>query len=161
MIEVNRLNCRLRRRRGKFDSTDAESAARAGLNGEATGVPKTGDGNIEALRALRTTRIVMVPLTWDPTPRPTATGAEPRAEAIAKSCDASTLRDTRNLPVPHELTAVPLGTDLRTTRNDARNSLTRNCLTTLGASDSACQICFRGNNPNASVGSAPRPRCHQ
>lgn len=56
VIEVNRPNRQLRRRRGKSDSTDAESAARAVLNGEATGVPKTSDGNVEALRALRVAR---------------------------------------------------------------------------------------------------------
>ncbi len=56
VIEVNRPNRQLRRRRGKSDSTDAESAARAVLNGEATGVPKTGDGNVEALRSLRIAR---------------------------------------------------------------------------------------------------------
>jgi transposase len=47
VIEVNRANRQLRRRRGKSDSTDAESAARAVLNGEANGVPKTSDGNVE------------------------------------------------------------------------------------------------------------------
>jgi transposase len=56
VIEVNRPNRQLRRRRGKSDSTDAESAARAVLNGEANGVPKTSDGNVESLRALRVAR---------------------------------------------------------------------------------------------------------
>ena len=56
VVEVNRPNRQLRRRRGKSDSTDAESAARAALNGEATGIPKTGDGNVEAIRGLRVAR---------------------------------------------------------------------------------------------------------
>jgi transposase len=56
VIEVNRPNRQLRRRRGKSDSTDAEAAARAALNGEATCVPKAGDGPVEALRALRVAR---------------------------------------------------------------------------------------------------------
>ena len=56
VVEVNRPNRQLRRRRGKSDTTDAESAARAALNGEATGVPKTGDGNVEAIRGLRVAR---------------------------------------------------------------------------------------------------------
>lgn len=53
VIEVNRANRRLRRRRGKSDTVDAEAAARAVLNGEATSVPKTADGIVEAIRALR------------------------------------------------------------------------------------------------------------
>ncbi len=56
VIEVNRPNRQLRRRRGKSDTTDAESAARAVLNGEATTTPKTGVGNVEAIRALRIAR---------------------------------------------------------------------------------------------------------
>jgi transposase len=53
VIEVNRPNRQLRRRRGKSDSVDAEAAARAVLNGEATSVPKAADGIVEAVRALR------------------------------------------------------------------------------------------------------------
>lgn len=55
VVEVNRPNRQLRRRRGKSDPTDAE-AARAALNGEATGIPKLGNGNVEAIRALRVAR---------------------------------------------------------------------------------------------------------
>lgn len=51
VIEVNRPNRQLRRRRGKSDTVDA--AARAVLSGEATSVPKAADGIIEAIRALR------------------------------------------------------------------------------------------------------------
>lgn len=56
VIEVNRPDRQLRRRRGKSDTTDAEAAARAVLNGEATVVPKNGDGRVEAIRALRVAR---------------------------------------------------------------------------------------------------------
>ena len=56
VVEVNRPNRQVRRRRGKSDPTDAEAAARAALNGEADGVPKTADGAAEALRALRVAR---------------------------------------------------------------------------------------------------------
>ena len=56
MVEVNRPNRQLRRRRGKDDTTDAEAAARAALNGEATALPKTGDGPVEATRMLRVVR---------------------------------------------------------------------------------------------------------
>ena len=56
VVEVNRPNRQLRRRRGKSDTTDAESAARAALNGEATGVPKSGDAMVESIRVLRVAR---------------------------------------------------------------------------------------------------------
>ena len=52
VVEVNRPNRQLRRRRGKDDTTDAEAAARAALSGEATARPKTGDGPVEATRML-------------------------------------------------------------------------------------------------------------
>lgn len=56
VVEVNRPNRQVRRRRGKSDTTDAEAAARAALNGEAAAIPKAADGPIEALRALRVAR---------------------------------------------------------------------------------------------------------
>ena len=56
VVEVNRPNRQLRRRRGKTDFTDAEAAARAALNGEATALPKGGDGPVEATRMLRVVR---------------------------------------------------------------------------------------------------------
>jgi transposase len=56
VVEVNRPNRYLRRRRGKSDTTDAESAARAALNGEATGIPKSGDATVESIRVLRVAR---------------------------------------------------------------------------------------------------------
>jgi len=56
VVEVNRPNRQQRRRRGKSDPTDAEAAARAALNGEASAVPKAGDGPVEGIRVLRLTR---------------------------------------------------------------------------------------------------------
>ena len=56
VVEVNRPNRQARRRRGKSDVTDAEAAARAALNGEASGLPQSGDGPVEAMRALRVAR---------------------------------------------------------------------------------------------------------
>jgi transposase len=53
VIEVNRQNRQNRRRRGKSDPIDAEAAARAVLNGEASGAPKSHDGVVESIRALR------------------------------------------------------------------------------------------------------------
>ncbi|GAC1605440.1 MAG: IS110 family transposase [Acidimicrobiales bacterium] len=56
VVEVNRPNRQARRRHGKSDPADAEAAARAALNGEASGRPKGGDGTVEAIRALRVAR---------------------------------------------------------------------------------------------------------
>ena len=50
VVEVNRPNRQLRRRYGKTDVTDAQAAARAALNGQASGVPKSGDGPVEGIR---------------------------------------------------------------------------------------------------------------
>ena len=52
VVEVNRPNRQTRRRRGKTDTVDAETAARAALNGDATAVPKSADGCVEAIRTL-------------------------------------------------------------------------------------------------------------
>ena len=56
VIEVDRPNRQLRRAHGKSDSLDAIEAARAVLSGRATGVAKTADGNVEAMRALLITK---------------------------------------------------------------------------------------------------------
>jgi hypothetical protein len=56
VLEVERPDRGDRRRRGKSDTLDAEAAARAALAGRRTGVPKTKDGAVEALRVLRLTR---------------------------------------------------------------------------------------------------------
>lgn len=56
VLEVNRPNRQQRRRRGKSDPTDAEAAARAALNGEASATPKAGDGPVEGIRVLRLAR---------------------------------------------------------------------------------------------------------
>ena len=56
VVEVNRPNRQLRRRFGKTDVTDAQAAARAALNGQATGLPKSGNGPVEAIRMLTVVR---------------------------------------------------------------------------------------------------------
>lgn len=54
--EVCRPNRQLRRRRGKSDAVDAEAAARTALAGEDPITPKSADGPVEAMRALRLAR---------------------------------------------------------------------------------------------------------
>jgi transposase len=56
VVEVDRPNRQRRRRAGKSDTHDAVSAARAAFAGDALGVPKTRDGNVEAIRVLRLAR---------------------------------------------------------------------------------------------------------
>jgi len=56
VLEVERPKRRHLRRKGKSDSRDAESAARAVLAGETAGEPKSGDGRVEMIRVLRGAR---------------------------------------------------------------------------------------------------------
>ena len=53
VVEVNRPNRAVRHLRGKDDTIDAETAARAVLSGAATAVPKSGDGTVEMLRQVK------------------------------------------------------------------------------------------------------------
>src|SRR5436309_7240732 len=56
VIEVDRPNRQLRRRAGKSDVIDAIEAARAALSGRASGIAKSADGDVEAIRALLVAR---------------------------------------------------------------------------------------------------------
>jgi transposase len=62
VLEVERPKRRQQRsrRNGKSDHADAEAAARAVLAGEAAGMPKSADGEVEMIRVLRATRRVAV-----------------------------------------------------------------------------------------------------
>ena len=56
VVEVNRPDRSVRRRKGKSDPTDAESAARAVLAGVADATPKSGEGEVEMIRMLKNTK---------------------------------------------------------------------------------------------------------
>ncbi len=56
VVEVNRPDRSVRRRKGKSDPTDAESAARAVLAGVANATPKSGEGEVEMIRMLKSTK---------------------------------------------------------------------------------------------------------
>jgi transposase len=56
VIEVDRPNRQLRRRAGKSDTVDAIEAARAALSGRASGIAKSADGDVEAIRVLLVAR---------------------------------------------------------------------------------------------------------
>lgn len=56
MVEVDRPNRPMRRRRGKTDTVDAEAAAAAALRSDGASAPKSGDGCVEAIRTLSVAR---------------------------------------------------------------------------------------------------------
>ena len=56
VIEINRPDRTRRRGRGKSDATDAQSAARAVLSGDARSIPKAHNGLAEGLRTLSLVR---------------------------------------------------------------------------------------------------------
>ena len=56
VIDVDRPDRKARRANGKSDPVDAYAAATAVLSGRADGTPKTRDGIVEAIRALRVAR---------------------------------------------------------------------------------------------------------
>jgi len=56
VVEVDRPNRHVRRRKGKSDPTDALAAARAALSGEASVVPKHRNGPVEQMRVLLVAR---------------------------------------------------------------------------------------------------------
>src|SRR5213078_2816721 len=57
VVEVDRPNRQNRRRRGKSDTVDAVAAARAAQSGDATGLAKTRNGNVESMRVLRLVKL--------------------------------------------------------------------------------------------------------
>ena len=56
VVEVNRPDRSTRYRKGKSDPTDAEMAARSVLAGVAHATPKSGQGEVEMIRMLKSTR---------------------------------------------------------------------------------------------------------
>lgn len=56
VVEVDQADRAQRARRGKSDPLDAQAAARAVASGRASAVPKTRDGNVEAIRVLHVVR---------------------------------------------------------------------------------------------------------
>ena len=56
VVEVNRPDRSARYRKGKSDPTDAELAARAVLAGVASATPKSGDGEVEMIRMLKSAK---------------------------------------------------------------------------------------------------------
>jgi transposase len=106
LVEVDRPDRKTRRAKGKSDPIDAIAAARAALSGQATGVPKTRTGPVEAIRALRVARQGAVKartaalnqlhglLTCAPEPLRTQLSAHSGATLVA-TCAALSIDETR------------------------------------------------------------------
>ena len=56
VVEVNRPDRSTRYRKGKSDPTDAEMAARSVLAGVAEATPKSGEGEVEMIRMLKSAK---------------------------------------------------------------------------------------------------------
>jgi len=56
VIEINRPDRSVRYRKGKSDPTDAEMAARSVLAGIADAIPKSGEGEVEMIRMLKSAK---------------------------------------------------------------------------------------------------------
>lgn len=90
VVEVNRLSRQHQRRHGKHDAADAEAAARAVLSGDATGEPKSADGCVEMLRALKVARRSAVKA---------KTQAANQLHALVMTAPEKLRADLRGLPV--------------------------------------------------------------
>ncbi len=56
VVEVKRPDRSVRHRKGKSDPVDAEMAVRAALAGVADAIPKSGEGEVEMIRMLKSAR---------------------------------------------------------------------------------------------------------
>lgn len=95
MVDVDRPDRRARRAGGKFDPVDAYAAATAVLPDRASGEPKSRDGAVEAIRALRVVRRSAVK---------TRTQTISQIRTLIVSAPAEVREQLRNLPT-HELIA--------------------------------------------------------
>jgi hypothetical protein len=105
VLEVERPKHRRRSSRRnleKSDPSDAERAARAVLAGEASGVPKSGDGRVEMIRTLRAARrsamIRRGPKGRQPAPGLARDGTGATAPPLARALDEGARLGGRTLP---------------------------------------------------------------
>jgi transposase len=94
IVEVDRPNRQRRRRKGKSDPQDAISAARAAHSGDADGLAKSREGNVESLRTLRIARV---------SARKAKTQAVNQMRSIISTGPESIRDELRNLNVYHLL----------------------------------------------------------
>ena len=90
VVEVDRPNRQVRRRRGKSDPVDAIAAARAALSGDASVEPKTRTGAVESIRVLRLARS---------SARKERTRAVNQMRSIVSTAPEAIREDMRDLPI--------------------------------------------------------------
>jgi transposase len=90
VVEVDRPNRQVRRRRGKSDPADAIAAARAALSGDASVEAKTRNGAVESLRVLRIVRL---------SARKDRTRAVNQMRSIISTAPEAIREDMRDLPI--------------------------------------------------------------
>ncbi|HKY74657.1 MAG TPA: IS110 family transposase [Acidimicrobiia bacterium] len=90
VVEVDRPNRQVRRRRGKSDPVDAIAAARAALSGDASVEPKTRTGDVESLRVLRIVRL---------SARKDRTRAVNQMRSLVSTAPEVIREDMRDLPI--------------------------------------------------------------
>jgi transposase len=122
VIEVDRPDRKARRRNGKSDPADAEAAARAIQARTATGVPKTRDGVVESIRALRVVRrgaIKAHTAASNALMHLVITAADPLRQQLAGLKGTSLIEACAHLR-PHEPLADPVQATKRSLRRIAR-----------------------------------------
>jgi len=90
VVEVDRPNRQVRRRRGKSDPVDAIAAARAALSGDAAVEAKTRTGRVESIRVLRLARS---------SARKERTRAVNQMRSIVSTAPEAIREDMRDLPI--------------------------------------------------------------
>ena len=119
VVEADRPNRQPRRRKGKSDPQDAVAAARAAQGGEATGLAKSRDGNVESMRVLRVARC---------SARSSRTQAINQMRSLISTAPDELRAELRDLPIYKILTIA--GAYRHTGRTDV-TTLTKLALRTL------------------------------
>ena len=126
VIDVNQPDRATRRKRGKTDAVDAESAARAVLSGRSAAIAKTGDGMVEAMRVVKLARDSAVNARTKAINqlRAILVGADPQLrESLAGLGPGSLIRACASLPGPGEDASEVQRTVIDTLRLLARRVL--------------------------------------
>jgi transposase len=171
VAEVERPKRRHLRRKGKSDPIDAELAARAVLSGETAGVPKSADGRVEMIRALRTARrsavkargqaanqlqalVVTAPdtlrerLRWLSTRRLVATACRFRPGTQPETPEAATKLALRSVARRHEVLSEEIAElDVQLDRLVAEATPELLALPAVGTDHAATLLVVAGDNP--------------
>jgi transposase len=171
VAEVERPKRRHLRRNGKSDPIDAEAAARTVLAGETAGAPKSADGRVEMIRALRTARrsavkargqaanqlqalVVTAPdalrdrLRWLSTRRLVAAACRFRPGTQPETPEAATKLALRSVARRHEALSEEIAElDVQLDRLVAEAAPELLALTAVGTDHAATLLIVAGDNP--------------